>query len=89
MTAMSMRLAKQQCCMCIMLFCTSLPSLHDYDVNMPHCTFPGGCEHKAMTLFLFSWTSIQSFRIQFQKKIANVLLTERVGISAIKFEAVF
>ena len=32
----------------------SLPSLHDYDVNMPNFTFCGGREDKAMTFFLFS-----------------------------------
>ena len=32
----------------------SLPSLHDYDVNMPNFTFCGGREDKAMTFFFFS-----------------------------------
>ena len=35
--------------------------------------------------FFFSWTLIQSFRIQLQK-IANIWRTERVWISATKFE---
>ena len=46
----------------------SLPSLHDYDVNLPNFTFCQGREHKATTFFFFSWTSIQSLRIQLQKK---------------------
>ena len=41
----------------------SFLSLHDYDVKMPNFRFCGRCEHK-MTFFFFSWTSIQSFRIQ-------------------------
>ena len=32
----------------------SLPSLHDYDVNMPNFTFCGGREDKATTFFFFS-----------------------------------
>ena len=45
----------------------SLPSLHDCDVKMPSSTFCGEREHKTTTLFLFSWTSIQSFKIQLKK----------------------
>ena len=40
----------------------SLPSVHDYDVKMPNFTFCGEREHKTTTL--------QSFRIQLQKKLA-------------------
>ena len=36
-----------------------LPSLHDYDVNVPNFTFWGGREHQTTTFFFFSWTSIQ------------------------------
>ena len=47
-----------------------LPSLHDYDVKTPNFTYGGGREHKTTTLFLFSWTSLHSFRIrQLQKKL--------------------
>ena len=49
----------------ITLFCT-LPSLHDYDEKIPNFTFCGGRELKTTTFFFFSWTSIQSFRIQLQ-----------------------
>ena len=45
----------------------SLPSLHDCDVKMPSSTFCGEREHKTTTLFLFSWTSKQSFKIQLKK----------------------
>ena len=65
----------------------SLPSLHDYDVNLPNFTFWQGREHKATTFFFFSWTSIQSLRIQLQKKIDNIWRIEWDGISAIKVEA--
>ena len=47
----------------------SLPSLHDYDVEMPNFTFCGEREHKTTTLFFFCRTLIQSFRIQLQKKL--------------------
>ena len=40
----------------------SLPSVHDYDVKMPNFTLCGEREHKTTTL--------QSFRIQLQKKMA-------------------
>ena len=47
--------------------------MHDYnvlnDVNMPNSTFCAGREHKLTTFFFFSRTSIQSFRIQFQKQL--------------------
>ena len=66
----------------------SLPSLHYYDVKMPNFTFCGGREHKTTTFFFFLWTSIQSFRIQLQKKIAKIWRIECDKISGIKFEAV-
>ena len=47
----------------------SLQSLHGFDVEMPSSTFCWEREHKTTTLFLFSWTSIQSFKIQLQKKL--------------------
>ena len=48
------------------------PSLHGYDVKLPNFTFCGGCERKTTTLFFFSWTLIQSVRIQLQKKSPNL-----------------
>ena len=55
---------------------------------MPNFTFCGGRERKTTTFFFFSWTSIQSIRIQLQKKeIANIWRFKRNGISAIEFEA--
>ena len=39
------------------------------------------------SFFFFSWTSIQSFRIQLQKRIANILRIKWDQIIAIKFEA--
>ena len=65
----------------------SLSSLPDYDVKLLNFTFCGGGEHTTMTFFFFSWTSIQSLRIQVHRKIANIWRIERNGISAIKFEA--
>ena len=36
-------MSKTKLCTCITLFCTfHLPSLHDYNVKMPNCTFYGG-----------------------------------------------
>ena len=46
-----------------------LPSLHDYDVKIPNFTFCGGLKHKTTTFFLFSWTSIESFKIQLKKTL--------------------
>ena len=48
------------------------PSLHGYDVKLPNFTFCGGCERKTTTLVFFSWTLIQSVRIQLQKKSPNL-----------------
>ena len=39
------------------------------------------------TLFFFPWTSLRSFRIQLQKKIARIWPMERDRVSAMKFEA--
>ena len=60
-------LAKQQLRTCITLFLyISLPWLHVYNVKMLNFTSCRGREHKT-TFFFFSWTLIQSFRIQLQK----------------------
>ena len=61
----------------------SLPPLHDYDEKNSNSTFCVGREHKTVTSFFFSWTSIKSFRIQLQKKIAKIGRIERDGISSI------
>ena len=34
----------------------SLPSLHDYDVELLNFTFYGGREHKTTIFFFFLWT---------------------------------
>ena len=72
------RLAKQQLCTCIKLFCTLL--------NRLCTTTTWKC---LISRFLedgnFSWTLIQYFRIQLQLQIN--LPIRRDGISAIKFEA--
>ena len=47
----------------------SLPSLHDYNIKVPYFTFCRGREHKTTTFFFFSWTMIQSFKIQLQKNL--------------------
>ena len=65
----------------------SLQSLHDYEVKMPKFTICRGREHKTTTFLFFSWTSIQSFRIQLEKKIAKIWRINWDGLSAIKFEA--
>ena len=55
---------------------------------MPNFTFCRGLEHKTTTFFIFSWTLIESFRIQLQKlALANIWRIKGDGISAIKFEA--
>ena len=40
----------------------------NYDFKLPNFTFCGGSTHKTTTFFFFSWTLIQSFSIQIQKK---------------------
>ena len=56
-----------------------------------HCTATtwkcGEREHKTTTFFFFKESSIRSFRIHLQKKIANILRIKQDGIIAIKFEA--
>ena len=62
------RLAKQQLCTCITVFCNfHCRRCTTYDVKLPNLTFYGGREHKTAIFFFFSWTSIQSIRIQLQK----------------------
>ena len=52
-----LRLAKQQLCTCSTRFLfISLPSLHDYDVRLPHFTFYGGREH-VTTISFFSFVN--------------------------------
>ena len=45
----------------------SLPSLHDYKVKVPNFEFCRGRKHETTTFLFFSWTLIQSFRIELQK----------------------
>ena len=47
----------------------SLPSLHGYNVKLPNFTFCRGQEQKTTTFFFFSWTLMQSFRIQLQTNL--------------------
>ena len=54
---------------------------------MSNLTFYGGRDHKTMTFFFFSSTSIQSFRIQLQKKLPtsdelNEMVRDKVRSSA-------
>ena len=65
--------AKQQLCTCNHAFLyISLLSLHDYSVKVSNFTFCQGREHKTTTFFFFSWTLIQSFRIQLQKNCQHL-----------------
>ena len=72
------RLAKQQLCTCIALFCTFLNRL--CTTTTWKCLISRSLEDGN-----FSWTLIQYFRIQLQLQIN--LPIRRDGISAIKFEA--
>ena len=70
------RLAKQQLCSCITLFCTFL--CRSCTTTTWKCLlsrFVEDREHKKRKFFLLSWTSMQSFRIQLQKKIQCQRLT--------------
>ena len=49
--------------------------------------FRRGREHKTTTFFFFSWTLMQSFRIQFQKTFVNIWRIKRDGMSVINSEA--
>ena len=64
-------LAKQQLYTCITLSYTSC------EIMCLYFTFCWGLEHKTTIFLCFSWTLIQSFRIQLQRNL----------LSAIKFEA--
>ena len=46
-------------------------SLNDYDVKVPNLMFFVGHEHNTTAFFVFSRTSIQSFRIQLQKNLLS------------------
>ena len=63
------RLAKNNCTYITLFLYISLPSLHDYNMKVRKFTFCRGREHKTTTFFFFSWTLIQSFRIQLQKNL--------------------
>ena len=76
------RLAKQQLCTCITLFCSFLCCHCTKDLKMPYFTFCGGRECKKTTFFFFSWTSIQSYRIHIQKKLPTIK-----QLKSSKFEA--
>ena len=54
---------------------------------MPNFTFCGGREHKTTPFVFFSSTSIQSFRIQLQKKLSTFDELNEMELSAIKLEA--
>ena len=59
-----LRSVKQQLCTCITLFCTFLcRQCTTTTKKMPNFMFCGRREHQTTTLFFFSWTSMQSFRI--------------------------
>ena len=47
----------------------SLSPWHDYNVKLPHFTFCQKREQKTTTFFFFSWTLMQSFRIQVKKNL--------------------
>lgn len=82
------RLAKQQICTNITLFC-SFPCNHCTTTKwkMPKFTFCRGCEHKATTFFFFSWTLKNVLENSNLEIIANIWRI-RGGICAIKFEAI-
>ena len=66
-----------------------LSSLHDYDVKLIQISrFLEDVNARKRLSFSSSWTSIQSFGIYLQEKIANIWRIERDGISAIKFEVI-
>ena len=65
-------MARQQLCTRITLFCTFLyRRCTTYEVKVPNFSFCRGRKHKTTTFFFFSWTLIQSLRIQFQKHLPN------------------
>ena len=78
------RLAKQQLCTCITLFCTFLCRRY----TTTTFTFCRGREHKKAIFFFFSWTLMQFFGIHLQKHFSSIQWRIKGdGISVIKFEA--
>ena len=72
----------RQLCTCITLSYTSC------EIMCLYFTFCRGLEHKTTIFLCFSWTLIQSFRIQLQRNLPTFEeLNVRDGISAIKFHA--
>ena len=67
------RLAKQLLCTCITL-CYTFPCRHCTTTMWKWLdfTFRRGREHKTTTFFFFSWTSIQYFRTQLQRKCQHL-----------------
>ena len=64
------RLAKQQLCTCIMLFCTFVSCrCMTTTWECLFFMFFQGREHKTTALLFISWTLIQSFRIQLQENL--------------------
>ena len=62
------------------------PFLYFVWYNVPNFTFCLGLEPKTIIFLCFTWTLIQSFRIQLQKNLPTFEeLNVRDGISAIKF----
>ena len=82
------RQAKQQLCTCVTLSCTFLCRRCTTTTwNGLSWHFVEDGKTKRQLSFFFFLTLMQSFRIQFKKKFANIWRIDRVGISAIKFEA--
>ena len=50
----------------------ALQSLHDFNMKVPNFIFCRGREQKTTTFFSFSWTLMQSFRIQLQKSLPKI-----------------
>ena len=80
------RLAKQQPCTSITLYAHSLPSLRDYDVNLPHLTFfwRTSTQDNDPLLLLLNFDTIVYNPTP--DKFANIWRIERDGINAMKFE---
>ena len=82
------RLTKQQHCTCITLFCTFL-CRHYTTTTWKYLIsrFVEEVNTRQRLSFFFSWTLMQSFRIQRQKKISKICRIEWDRISVKKFEA--
>ena len=82
------RLAKQQLCTCITLFCTFLSrrctTTTTWKCLISRFVEDGNTGQQLSFSFLELWHSPSELNCQ---KIANIVQTERDGISAIKFEA--